>query len=54
MIIPALKEARARGVTIRIALDPSVRQAYDKLAEMADVVRDRIYHKPGDQNYDRR
>ena len=39
MIIPALKEARARGVTIRIALDPSVRQAYDKLAEMADVVR---------------
>jgi phosphatidylserine/phosphatidylglycerophosphate/cardiolipin synthase-like enzyme len=38
-IIAALKEARARGVTIRIALDPSVRQAYDKLAEMGDVVR---------------
>ena len=38
-IIAALKDARARGVTIRIALDPSVRQAYDKLAEMADVVR---------------
>ena len=33
------KEARARGVTIRVALDPSVRQAYDKLAELADVVR---------------
>ena len=38
-IIAALKEARARGVIVRIALDPSVRQAYDKLAEMADVVR---------------
>jgi phosphatidylserine/phosphatidylglycerophosphate/cardiolipin synthase-like enzyme len=38
-IIAALKEARVRGVTIRIALDPSVRQAYDKLAELADVVR---------------
>jgi phosphatidylserine/phosphatidylglycerophosphate/cardiolipin synthase-like enzyme len=38
-IIAALKDARARGVAIRIALDPSVRQSYDKLAEMADVVR---------------
>ena len=38
-IIAALKEARARGVTIRIALDPSVRQAYDKLADIAEVVR---------------
>ena len=38
-IIAALKEARARGVTIRIALDPSARQAYDKLADIADVVR---------------
>jgi PLD-like domain len=38
-IIAALKDARVRGVTIRIALDPSVRQAYDKLADMADVVR---------------
>jgi hypothetical protein len=35
-IIAALKDARVRGVTIRIALDPSVRQAYDKLADMAD------------------
>lgn len=38
-IISALKDARARGVAIRIALDPSVRQAYDKLADMAEVVR---------------
>jgi phosphatidylserine/phosphatidylglycerophosphate/cardiolipin synthase-like enzyme len=38
-IIAALKDALARGVAVRIALDPSVRQAYDKLAEMADVVR---------------
>lgn len=38
-IIAALKEARARGVIVRIALDPSVHQAYDKLADMADVVR---------------
>jgi phosphatidylserine/phosphatidylglycerophosphate/cardiolipin synthase-like enzyme len=38
-IIAALKEAHTRGVTIRILLDPSQRQAYDKLAEMADIVR---------------
>jgi len=38
-IIAALKDARARGIAVRIALDPSVRQAYDKLADMADVVR---------------
>ena len=38
-IIAALKDAQARGVAVRIALDPSVRQAYDKLADMADVVR---------------
>jgi phosphatidylserine/phosphatidylglycerophosphate/cardiolipin synthase-like enzyme len=38
-IIAALKDAQARGVTVRIALDPSVRQAYDKLTDMADVVR---------------
>ena len=36
-IIAALKDARARGISIRIALDPSVRQAYEKLADMADV-----------------
>jgi phosphatidylserine/phosphatidylglycerophosphate/cardiolipin synthase-like enzyme len=38
-IVAALNDARGRGVTIRIALDPSVRQAYDKLADMADIVR---------------
>jgi phosphatidylserine/phosphatidylglycerophosphate/cardiolipin synthase-like enzyme len=38
-IIAALKDARARGIDIRIVLDPSVRQAYDKLADIADVVR---------------
>jgi phosphatidylserine/phosphatidylglycerophosphate/cardiolipin synthase-like enzyme len=38
-IIAELKDARARGIAVRIALDPSVRQAYDKLADMADVVR---------------
>ncbi len=38
-IIAALKDARARGVAIRIVLDPSVRQANDKLADMADIVR---------------
>jgi phosphatidylserine/phosphatidylglycerophosphate/cardiolipin synthase-like enzyme len=38
-IIAALKEARGRGVTIRILLDPSQRQADAKLAEMQDVVR---------------
>jgi hypothetical protein len=38
-IIAALKDARARGTAIRIVLDPSVRQAYDKLDDMADVVR---------------
>jgi phosphatidylserine/phosphatidylglycerophosphate/cardiolipin synthase-like enzyme len=44
VIIAALKEARTRGVTIRIALDPSVRQAYEKLTDIADVVR---VKKPG-------
>ena len=39
VIIAALKDARARGIAVRIALDPSARQAYDKLADMADVVR---------------
>jgi PLD-like domain len=43
-IIAALKDARVRGVTIRIVLDPSVRQAYAKLADMANVVR---VKKPG-------
>jgi len=43
-IIAALKDASARGVSVRIVLDPSVRQAYDKLADMADVVR---VKKPG-------
>lgn len=38
-IIAALHEARARGVAVRIVLDPSVQQAYDKLADMADIVR---------------
>ena len=38
-IIAALKEARGRGVAIRILLDPSQRQADAKLAEMKDVVR---------------
>jgi phosphatidylserine/phosphatidylglycerophosphate/cardiolipin synthase-like enzyme len=38
-IIAALKEARTRGVAIRILLDPSQRQADAKLAEMKDVVR---------------
>ena len=38
-IIAALKNASTRGVAIRITLDPSVRQAYDKLADMAGVVR---------------
>jgi phosphatidylserine/phosphatidylglycerophosphate/cardiolipin synthase-like enzyme len=38
-IIAALKDALAHGVAVRIALDPSVRQAYDKLADMAGVVR---------------
>lgn len=38
-IIAALKDARARGVAIRIVLDPSVRQANDKLADMAHIVR---------------
>jgi phosphatidylserine/phosphatidylglycerophosphate/cardiolipin synthase-like enzyme len=37
-IIAALKDARTRGVTIRIVLDPSVRQAYDKLADVAETV----------------
>jgi phosphatidylserine/phosphatidylglycerophosphate/cardiolipin synthase-like enzyme len=39
VIIAALKDARARGIAVRIALDPSARQAYDKLADMADVER---------------
>ena len=38
-IIAAMKGARSRGVTIRILLDPSQRQAYDKIAEIGDVVR---------------
>lgn len=38
-IIAALNEARARGVAVRVALDPTVRQAYDKLGSMADIVR---------------
>ena len=38
-IIATLKEARGRGVTGRILLDPSQRQADAKLAEMKDVVR---------------
>jgi phosphatidylserine/phosphatidylglycerophosphate/cardiolipin synthase-like enzyme len=38
-IIGALEEARRRGVAVRITLDPTVRQAYDKLVGMADVVR---------------
>jgi hypothetical protein len=38
-IVIALKEVRDRGVTIRIVLDPSQRQAYDRLAGMADSVR---------------
>jgi phosphatidylserine/phosphatidylglycerophosphate/cardiolipin synthase-like enzyme len=38
-IIATLQEAHARGVTIRILLDPSQRQDYRKLAGMADVVR---------------
>src|SRR5262249_9060567 len=38
-IIAALKEAGPRGVAIRIVLEPSQRHAYDKLAEMIDVVR---------------
>jgi phosphatidylserine/phosphatidylglycerophosphate/cardiolipin synthase-like enzyme len=38
-IVGALKDARSRGITVRIALDPGVRQAYDKLVGIADVVR---------------
>jgi phosphatidylserine/phosphatidylglycerophosphate/cardiolipin synthase-like enzyme len=38
-IIEALKRARARGVTIRIVLDPSQHQEYGRLAEMVDIVR---------------
>ena len=38
-LIAVLKEARGRGVTVRILLDPSQRQADAKLAEMKDVVR---------------
>ncbi len=37
-LIEALKKAHARGVTVRIVLDPSQRQEYCKL-EMADTVR---------------
>jgi phosphatidylserine/phosphatidylglycerophosphate/cardiolipin synthase-like enzyme len=43
-IIAELEKARDRGVAIRIALDPSVRQAYDKLTDMANIVR---VKKPG-------
>jgi phosphatidylserine/phosphatidylglycerophosphate/cardiolipin synthase-like enzyme len=39
VIIAALKEVHGRDVTIRILLDPSQRQEYCKLAEMADIVR---------------
>jgi hypothetical protein len=45
-IIAALKEARARGIIVRIALDPSVRQAYDKLADLADVAFDAAIKEP--------
>jgi PLD-like domain len=38
-IIAALKDLRAHGILVRIVLDPSQRQAYDKLAEVADIVR---------------
>ena len=38
-IIAALHEARTHGVAVRVVLDPTVRQAYDKLTEMADIVR---------------
>jgi phosphatidylserine/phosphatidylglycerophosphate/cardiolipin synthase-like enzyme len=45
-IIATLQEAHARGVTIRILLDPSQRKEYCKLAGMADVVRVKKRRRP--------
>lgn len=38
-VIDALVAARARGVTVRVVLDPSQHHAIDKIALLADVVR---------------
>ena len=38
-IVDALKDARRRGVKVRIVLDGSQASAFERLAEMGDVVR---------------